>query len=370
MVKVVRRLDNTRPITAAMNGSFDSGLAEVVDVLGINYHSQDYDWVHRRFPLKPLIATETAAAVGTRGVYRRDPFEKQGDRYEGEASRSALSAYGVNAPSWGQNIEPAWRAIADRPWLGDCFVWTGFDYRGEPTPFSWPSIGSQFGILDICGFPKDAFYYYQSQWSDRPVLHILPHWNWTSKEIIPGSQTGSRPQPQEIDVWVYTNCDEVELLLNKKSLGRQRTPPNGHLEWKVPFTPGQLVAQGRRNGKQVNARVETTGPAAALVLEPDRATLTADGADVSLVEVRTVDASGRTVPDASDEVVFRVTGAGRLLGVGNGDPASHESDKASQRRLFNGRCLAIVQASRSRGAITIEAEAPGLRPARATLRAR
>jgi beta-galactosidase len=223
-------------------------------------------------------------------------------------------------------------------------------------PFTWPAIGSQFGVLDICGFPKDAFYYYQAWWTDRPVLQVFPHWNWEGKE------------GQPIEVWAYSNCEEVELFVNQKSVSKQRTPLNGHLEWKVPYAPGELVAKGKRNGKQLTAKVETTGPPAALVLTPDRTTLAADGSDVSLVDVRVVDSRGRTVPIASHKVAFNVTGAGRLLGVGNGDPASHELDKASQRRAFNGRCLAIVQASRAKSAITIKAQAAGLKSGTATIK--
>jgi beta-galactosidase len=358
MVEVIRRLDPTRPITAAMNGSFDAGISEVVDILGFNYHSKDYDWVRKKFPNKLMIATETAAAVSTRGVYARNRFEKQGDQYEGDLQTCALSAYGVNAPSWGQDAEPAWRAIIDRPWMAGCFVWTGFDYRGEPTPFTWPAIGSQFGILDICGFPKDAFYYYQAWWTKHPVLHVFPHWNWPGKE------------GREIEVWVYTNCDEVELFVNEKSVGKQGAPLNGHLEWRVPYAPGKLVAKGGCNGKQFTAKVETTGPPAALMLEPDKTTPTADASDVSLVEVSVVDSHGRIVPVSSDEVTFTVNGAGCLLGVGNGEPAGHESDKATRRRVFNGRCLAIVQASRAKGEITVMAQAAGLRSATATINAR
>jgi beta-galactosidase len=351
MIEVIRRVDPTRPITAAMNGGFGSGLAEVVDVLGFNYHSQDYDWVHRKFTQKPAVATETSAAVGTRGTYLRDRITKAGDLYEGDPQQGRLSAYGVNAPSWGQKTEPAWRAIAERPWMAGGFVWTGFDYRGEPTPFGWPSISSQFGILDLCGFPKDAFYYYQAWWSDQPVLHLFPHWNWPGKE------------GRDVGVWVYSNCDEIELFLNGTAVGKQRMPPNGHLEWKVPYAPGRLVAKGQRPGQQLSAQVETTGTPAALVLEPDRKTLAANGTDVSLVVVRVVDDVGRTVPVASNEVAFTVTGPGRLIGVGNGDPVSHESGKASRRRAFNGLCLAILQATRTHGIITVRAESAELRKA-------
>ena len=351
MIDVIKRLDPTRPITAAMNGGFGTGLTGVIDVQGFNYHPQDYDRFHEKFPHKPVVATETAAEVGTRGVYAREKFSKGKESFEGDPQRGHLAAYGVNAPGWAQTAEVAWRAIADRPWMAGGFVWTGFDYRGEPTPFSWPCIGSQFGIMDICGFPKDAFYYYQSWWSDRPVLHILPHWNWPGR------------QGEEINVWVHSNCQRVELFLNGESLGEQTMKLNSHLEWKVKYAPGRLVAQGVYNGKVVTTQVETTGSPAALVIEPDRKTVTANGVDVSLVTVRVVDDEGRTVPVASNEITFTVAGTGRLLGAGNGDPSCHESDKGALRTAFNGLCLAIVQASHTAGAITVRADSDGLRPA-------
>jgi beta-galactosidase len=238
------------------------------------------------------------------------------------------------------------------------FVWSGFDYRGEPTPFLWPAVSSQFGIMDTCGFPKDAFYYYQSWWSARPVLHLFPHWNWPGRE------------GEEISVWVYSNCDTVELFLNGASLGAQTMKPNSHLEWKVKYTPGKLVAKGTRNGRTLETTVETTGVPAAIALESDHATLTADGADVSLLTVKIVDAQGRTVPVATDAVTFNVTGPGRLLGVGNGNPANHEPDNANHRNAFNGLCLAIIQSTRERGAIRIQANSPGLKSAAVKIDAR
>jgi beta-galactosidase len=358
MIELVKRLDPTRPVTAAMNGGYGSGLTDVMDVQGFNYHPNDYDRMHQEFPRKPMIATETAAEVSTRGFYARARFSKGNESFEGDPQRGHLSAYGVNAPGWAQTAETAWKAVAERPWMAGGFVWTGFDYRGEPTPFGWPCIGSQFGILDICGFPKDAFYYYQSWWSDRPALHVFPHWNWPGRE------------GEEINVWVYSNSQRVEMFLNSTSLGAQEMKPNSHLEWKVRYAPGKLVARGVRNGEMLTAQVETAGAPAALVLEPDRKTITADGLDVSLVTVRVVDDQGRTVPVASHEVAFTVTGAGRLLGVGNGDPSCHESDKGARRTTFNGLCLAIVQASRAAGTITIKADAAGLRSATASIDAR
>jgi beta-galactosidase len=360
MVEVIRRLDNTRPITAAMNNGIGHGLTGVLDVQGLNYHPETYDQVHREFPNKPLIATEITAAVSTRGIYAREPFTVAKDtaRYEGNPALCQVAAYDVNAPDWAETAEAAWQAIAARPWMAGGFVWCGFDYRGEPTPFEWPAVGSQYAIMDTCGFPKDIFYYYQSWWSEQTVLHIFPHWNW------PGHER------EEIPVWVYSNCDTVELFLNGISLGAQAMKPNSHLEWKVKYAPGKLVAKGTRNGKTFETMIKTTGKPAAIVLEPDRTSLTGDGTDISLVTVKIVDDQGRTVPVATNAVTFSVAGAGQLLGLGNGDPSCHEPDKGRQRSAFNGLCLAIIQLSRARGAMTIQADSPGLKSAAAVIEAR
>ncbi|SPE51738.1 Beta-galactosidase (fragment) [Verrucomicrobia bacterium] len=360
MVGLIRQLDETRPITAAMNNGIGQGLTGVIDLQGFNYHPETYDKIHRELPKKPLVATEIAAAVGTRGVYARQPFTKPKDqaRYLGNPALCQVAAYDVNAPDWAETAEVAWKAIAERPWMAGGFVWSGFDYRGEPTPFEWPAISSQYGIMDTCGFPKDAYYYYQSWWSEHPVLHLFPHWNWRGRE------------GEEIPVWVYSNCQTVELFLNGTSLGAQAMKPNSHLEWSVKYAPGELVAKGRHNGKAFETTVETTGEPAAIMLEPDRTALTADGADISLVTVKIVDDQGRTVPVATNAVTLRVTGAGKLLGVGNGDPICHESDKGDQRGAFNGLCLAIVQSCRTPGPMAIRADSPGLKSAVAALEAR
>ena len=353
MVNLIRNLDGTRPVTAAMNNGFGHGLTGVLDVQGFNYHPETYDQFHRDFPNKPVVATEIAAAVGTRGNYDHEPFTVTNDtaRYEGNPARCQVSAYGINAPYWAEIDEVAWKAVAGRPWMAGGFVWCGFDYRGEPTPFQWPALSSQYGVIDTCGFPKDAYYYYQSCWSDRPVLHLFPHWNWAGHE------------GEEVPVWVYSNCKTVELFLNGSSLGAKTMPPNSHLEWKVKYVPGKLLARGTRNGQVFESSVETTGNPVAISLVPDHTTLKANGCDVSLVTVKIVDEQGRTVPAATNAISFNVSGSGHLLGLGNGDPASHESDKASQRSAFNGLCLAVIQSDRSAGKITIHTDSPGLKSA-------
>jgi len=234
-------------------------------------------------------------------------------------------------------------------------VWTGFDYRGEPTPFGWPAIGSQFGILDTCGFPKDAAFYFRAWWRDEPLLHVFPHWNWSGRE------------GQEISVWAHSNCDEVELFLNGQSLGRKAMKKYSHLEWSVPYTPGTLLARGYRDGRPIIiTQVETTGAPMKLTLAPDRTAIKADGADVAVFTVSTVDAQGRHVPTANQLVKFEVTG-GRIIGVGNGDPSSHEADQGLERSLFNGYAQVIVQAQREPGEIRLSARAEGLAAADAVI---
>lgn len=244
------------------------------------------------------------------------------------------------------------------------FVWTGFDYRGEPTPFGWPAIASQFGILDLCGFPKDAAFYFQAWWRDEPLLHIFPHWNWPGKE------------GEEISVWAHSNCDEVELFLNGQSLGRKTMNQYSHLEWPVKYAPGTLLARGYKGGREIlTTKIETTGAPSSVQLTPHRATIQADGADVSVITVQVNDAQGRQVPTAGNEITFVVSGPGKIIGAGNGDPASHEPDQFLQpgdtwrRTLFNGLAQVIVQSSGQPGEITLTAKASGLTEAKLSLTA-
>ncbi len=357
MMKVVNADDGTRPITCAMNGGYDSavGITSVEDLQGINYSPSNYDGFHAAHPNMPLYGSETSSEVGTRGIYGPDTFKIDGITYLGDQAKGYISAYDRHAPPWANTAELAWQAIADRPFVAGGYVWTGFDYKGEPTPFGWPDINSNFGILDECGFPKDAYYYYQSVWGDKPMVHVFPHWNWAGQEGKP------------VDVWAYSNADRVELLLNGSSLGVQPMPKNGHVHWLVPYAPGTLEARGISGG-QVTAtdKGETTGPPAALKLLTDRAVLTADGEDVSMVEVDVVDAQGRIVPTASNPVTFTLSGAGRIAGVGSGDPSRHEPDQAGSSSAFNGKCLVIVGASDTPGRIQLSAASAGLRPATIT----
>jgi beta-galactosidase len=309
-------------------------------VQGFNYgDGARMDQFRARFPRLPAMGSEVASTVSTRGIYANDK------------DKGYVSAYDVNYPPWAARAETWWTTYAARPWLAGGFVWTGFDYRGEPTPYKWPCTNSHFGIMDTCGFPKDNFYYYQAWWGDQPVLHLFPHWNWPAKE------------GQDIEVWVHSNLDRVELLVNGKSLGAQVMQRNSHLAWRVPYAPGKIEARGFKDDVQVLvATRETTGVATSIVLRADRMSIHADGEDVAVVEVEVVDAAGRVVPTADNQVTFAVSGSGKLIGVGNGDPSSHEPDKGTTRQVFNGLCCAIIQSSKSAGAIQVVASAPGLQP--------
>ncbi len=348
MQNFVNRLDPTREVTAAESvGDVYSGLMSTLEVRGWNYHiGQDMDNYHHEHPQQPEIGTEQGSTVGTRGIYVNDK------------ARGYVSAYDSNFPHWADTSERWWSYFADRPWLSGGFYWTGFDYRGEPTPYKWPCINSHFGILDTCGFPKDNFWYYQASWTDKPVLHLLPHWNWPGKE------------GQNIDVWCYANCAQVELFLNGQSLGRKAMPRNLHLEWQVPYSPGTLSAKGYDEAGTVvsSTEVETTGAPDFVDLKPDRNTIAADGEDLSIITVSVRDEPGRVVPTASNLVHFEIQGPGKIIGVGNGDPSCHEPDQYPtqsgwQRSVFNGLAQIIVQSSKIPGEIVLKATADGLKPA-------
>ncbi len=355
MKERVYQLDDTRPVTAAMNGGHGApgGISFVVDVEGFNYYPAEYAPFHRRHPRQPIVASETASAVSTRGVYAMTKF----DRFWGDPGRGHLAAYDINAADYAATAENAWQAVAQVPYVAGAFVWTGFDYKGEPSPFGWPCINSHFGILDICGFPKDTFWYYQSWWTRKPVLHLLPHWNWPGRE------------GQEMEVWCFSNCQKVELFLNGASLGEKQIPPYRHLVWKVKYQPGVLLARGLRDGKEYTTRVETTTAPAAVLLEPDRGKLSAPASDVAVVTVRIVDEKGRTVPVADNDVSFTIAGPGKILGVGNGDPSDHDPDKATHRKAFGGLCQVLVQTSGAPGAIKLAARSGQLKPAVVTFQA-
>ena len=336
MVRRCHELDPTRVVSAAVNDSNEKGPSDALDIIGFNYKLQSPDGFHKNHPTRPVYGSETASTICTRGVYQTDPL------------RNTLSAYDVNHTDWSELAEEWWKFYATREWLAGGFAWTGFDYRGEPTPYGWPSINSQFGIVDMCGFPTDNFYYYKSWWGTEPVLHLFPHWNWEGRE------------GDEIPVWVHSNLDEVELVVNGKSAGKQKVPHLGHLEWKVRYEPGAIEAHGWKDGKLVlTEKRETTGAVASLRLTADRTVIDADGEDIAVLTIDALDSQGRPVPTAADLIRFKVTGEGALIGVGNGDPNCQESDKEPHRSLFNGLAQAIVQATKTAGEIAIEASVKG-----------
>jgi beta-galactosidase len=332
MARRCHELDPTRVVGAAVNGDNEKGVSNALDIVGFNYVMKFPDVFHKEHPTRPIYGSETASTISQRGCYQTDPL------------RNTLSAYDVNHTAWSQLAEEWWTFYATREWEAGGFAWTGFDYRGEPTPYGWPSINSNFGIVDMCGFPKDNFFYYKSWWTKEPVLHLFPHWTWEGRE------------GEEIPVWVHSNLDEVELFLNGKSLGRQKVARLSHVEWKVRYEAGAIEAHGWKDGKLVlTEKHETTGPIASLRLTADRTVIDADGADVVVLTVDALDAAGRALPTAQNMIDFKVTGDGALIGVGNGDPNCHESDKEPRRSLFNGLAQVIVQSAKTAGTITIEA---------------
>jgi beta-galactosidase len=389
--KTARRLTDicheeepSRPVTAGFNqveNAIRNRLADQVDIPGFNYGVREYARILADHPGWTIVGAETASCVSSRGVYHL-PIEK----YEKHSSLQ-LTGYDVIAPRWAHCPDVEFAGLEASPRVLGEFVWTGFDYLGEPTPYfawdeprdetDWPARSSYFGIVDLAGFPKDRFYLYQSQWTKAPMVHLLPHWNWSGRE------------GQEIPVMAYTNAEEVELLLNGQSLGRKRkgepfVMPVGQkisddlrfttryrVVWEVPYAPGTLKAVAYTAGRPVaTTEVKTAGAAARLRLQPDRARIHADGEDLSFVTVRVEDAAGTLVPDADNLVRFAVEGAGRIAAVDNGNAASLEPFQADHRKAFSGLALLVVRSKRGeRGEMRVTATSEGLAGAGAVLRA-
>ncbi len=339
--------DTSRPISIAPPPAGDymgRGGLVVCDVMGYNYADPQAEAWHKNNPKIAIIGTENVSAVGTRGQYVTD------------RSKGTVSSYDPYTTTGRASAEGWWRFVSARPYISGGFVWTGFDYRGEPSPYQWPNISSQYGVIDTCGFPKDTFYYYQSWWTNKPVLHVFPHWNWPGLE------------GQEIAVWVHSNLDRVELFHNGRSLGAKDMQKDRHLAWIVKYAPGTIEARGYKDGRQVMvAKRETTGPAARLVLQPERTEISADGEDVTICTVEVQDAQGRVVPVTENDVTFKVTGPGEVIGTGNGDPTNHQPDPGPNRKAFAGLCMAIVQSTKTAGTLKVEATSPGLIAATATI---
>jgi beta-galactosidase len=336
MQALAHELDPTRQCTIAMNGNWGIGFSTVIDVQGFNYRTRNIDKFHADFPSKLTIGTETASTRTTRGIYLDDK------------SAGYVAAYGENG------VEKAWTwwpYYAAHPFTSGGFVWTGFDYRGEPTPYRWPCINSHFGLMDMCGFPKDIYYYYQAWWTEQPVLHLATGW--------------ARDDDGKTDlVRCFSNCKAVELFLDGKSLGKKSMATNEFLDWIVPHAPGILSARGYDGRKTVaETKIEPVDPPARVELQPDRTTINSDGQDLSIVDVAIVDARGHVVPDAGNLLRFELKGPGKIIGVGNGDPSCHQADKANERTAFNGYAQVIVQAGRSKGTIELTATSPTLKSA-------
>ena len=340
VVATLKQYDDTRPVTAGCNETrpFNNLLRSVaLDIVGFNYHEQDYDSVRVWYPDMPFIGAETASSLNSRGFYLHPSTQELvvPARWDlpYNTKHHQCSAYDHSRAPWGTLHETAWLAVRDREFCAGTFVWTGFDYLGEPTPYTWPSRSSYFGIVDLCGFPKDCYYMYRSEWTDEPTLHLFPHWNW---------QEGDK-----IDLWAYyNNADEVELFLNDESLGK-RTKEEGalHAVWQdVEFVPGNITAVAYKDGKEIMRHSrKTAGEVAEIRLSADRDMLKADGYDLSYVTIGSYDKDGNFVPTAMNQLYFDVEGAGELIGVDNGNAAGSESLKGSTMKLFNGKALAIIR---------------------------
>jgi len=373
---ILKGLDTTRP---AVTGNNETGvynnllLSGANDVIGYNYHHADWDKdsVQKNWGKMPFIVTESVSALQTRGHYdmpsdsmRRWPTRWDIPLAEGNAD-TTCSAYENCSTPWGTTHEETLKIIEKQKHNAGMFVWTGFDYLGEPTPYGWPARSSYFGIVDMAGFPKDAYYLYQSAWTGKPMLHLFPHWNWPKAPVGKPGQT--------IDIWAYySGADEVELFINGKSQGiRKKTGDDLHVMWRTAFEPGVIKAVSRKNGKVILTQERrTAGTPAKLVLKADRTTIAADGRDLSFVTITVIDKDGIVVPDAANNVKFEVTGAGTLAGVDNGWQTDLTSLKGSEKRAFNGICLAILQSNGRVGTIQLKAISAGLQGAELTIEAR
>jgi beta-galactosidase len=366
LVGIVKALDNTRPVTCALSDAdpkknfiYQSG---ALDLVGLNYHTEVYADFQKNYPGQKFIGTEQMSALATRGHYdmpsdsvRRWPKDGKTPLKDGNPDLT-VSAYDNVSAYWGSTHEETWKIIKKYDFLSGLFVWSGFDFLGEPVPYLWPARSAYYGIVDLAGFPKDAYYMYQSEWTDKPMLHLFPHWNWA-----PG---------KTVDVWAYyNNADEVELYLNGKSLGViKKTGDELHVMWRVKYQPGSLKAVSRKNGKTVlTAQVNTAGTPYQIKLTADRSKIKADGNDLSYVTVSVLDKQGNIVPNADNLIRFSTSGPGFVRAVDNGLQTSMEPFIARQRKAFNGLCLAIIQGKAKPGQIVLTASGEGLVPGKAVI---
>ena len=361
LADIVKALDTTRPVTAALtetdpgkNNLYKSG---ALDLLSFNYKHEEYLKFPERYPGACMLASENMSALSTRGHY---DFPSDSVRiwppannatFDGNPDLTA-SSFDNCIAYWGATHEDTWAVVKNNDFIPGMFIWSGFDYIGEPLPYPYPARSSYLGIIDLCGFPKDVYYMYQSEWTGKTVLHLFPHWNWTEGQII--------------DLWAYYNhADEVELFVNDVSQGRKsKGKDKFHVMWRVPFHPGNIKAVSYKNGDKVaEQEIYTAGPSAKIELVADRDELTADGSDLSFISVKVTDKDGCLVPDAANLIHFKVEGEGFVAGVDNGYQASTEQFKANYRKAFNGMCLLIVQSTEKAGAIKVTASGEGLETA-------
>ncbi|MDP4182681.1 MAG: glycoside hydrolase family 2 TIM barrel-domain containing protein, partial [Bacillota bacterium] len=339
----VKEIDTTRPITCGSNDTYHglgADIYNVLDLVGYNYNPQLYDARHNSFPSWKIFASESCSALRSRGVYKTPTNQNilSGSDFQ-------CSSYDNSIP-YTNSAEQSYTAVNSRKFIAGEFVWTGFDYIGEPTPYGWPAKNSYFGMVDTCGFPKDIYYFYQSKWTSKPMVHLLPHWNWSSGT--------------NVEVWAYSNCDTVELFLNGTSLGSKSVGNSLHLTWNVPWSAGTLRAKGTKGGTVVYDEVVTAGAASKVLLKPDRTSITADGKDLVYIEADIADSNNVILPTASNSVNFSISGPGVIVGVDNGNSPSTEPYKASSRKAFNGKCLVIVQPTKTSGTIVVTASSSGL----------
>ena len=379
LASIVRNLDTTRAVTSNCNDTKTSNYiirSGALDIVGFSYHRNDYKTFPVDFPGQKLIGSETTSALETRGHYDMpsDSIRVWPVRWDRPFSSgnpdNTCSAYDNCRVPWGATHEEALKQVNKYDYVAGMFIWTGFDYLGEPTPYEWPSRSSYFGIIDLAGFPKDAYYLYQSEWTDQEVLHIFPPWNpecWTTvKDGKPNWKNGD-----SVDVWAYTNCDQVELFLNDKSLGiKKKSDDEFHIMWRVKYNPGTLKAVGKKDGKEILLNEKTAEAPAKILLEPDRKVISADGKDLSFVTVSVLDKNGTIVPYADNLINFNITGEGKIIGVDNGSETSHEPFKANYRKAFNGMCLVVIQAGNKEGEIKLDAASEGLEKALTVINAK
>ena len=349
---IIRNLDLTRPITSACNVT--DSLNPVIrsgalDLIGYNYRQNKYPFIQTTYPGKPFIATETVSSLTTRGHYdmpsdsiRRWPTRGDHPSPYGNPDYTC-SAYDNCSTPWGSTHEETWKIVKKYNFISGQFIWTGIDYLGEPTPYWWPPRSSYFGIVDLAGFPKDVYYMYQSEWTNTPVLHVFPHWNWKQGEIR--------------DVWAYTNCEEVELFLNGVSLGtKKKAGDDLHLMWRIPFSPGELKAIARTGGKEVLTQtIRTAGDAAKLILEAEKTEVKADGKELFFITAKVVDKNGVIVPTADNLIKFEISGPAIIVGTDNGCQTDLEVLTSTKRKAFNGKCLAIIKAGEISGEVVLTA---------------